>query len=492
MRHLNQERRPARLAAGAGAGAERGAVLVGLLWCLVLLSVLVIGMLHSARTDLQLARHHVDRIQSRYLALAGIERAKALLYEDARERSRSGQSHNGKLFNAPQHFRDIALGRGTYRVMRGGRPEEGGGVVFGVSDEESRLNLNTVEPDELGRLEGMTTDIPPAVADWRDGDNQVTPGGAEAEYYLAMRPPYQPRNGPFLSVRELLLVRGMPRERLFGPDLKDTGLPEMDDGEGEGGEAGMGMADRGMGPPVWATWLTVHSGVQNLSATGQERVNVQSADEAALTGVRGITSAIAKAIVAHRGQNTLESVVDLLDVRSAPPPGQPGQPGQGPSGGPPGVEGGPPGQIITQPGGAGRGQPNAGGPRVIDQNLLLEIADSVTTETETLREGVVNVNTAGLEVLACLPGVSRELAQAIVSYRSSAGFLSSTAALLNVQGMTTAIFKQISKRVTTRSETFRILAEGRVRSSGVRQRVQAVVRVGLSDVQMLSYRENDL
>ena len=137
-------------------------------------------------------------------------------------------------------------------------------------------------------------------------------------------------------------------------------------------------------------------------------------------------------------------------------------------------------------------RPGGGGAPVIDQNLLIDIADSLTTVSETTQQGVVNVNTAGLDVLVCLPGVSRELAQAILSYRSSAGFFSSSAALLNVPGITREIFKPLAARVTARSETFRILAEGRVRSSGVRQRVQAVVRVGLSDVEMLSYRENDL
>ncbi|MCZ7638126.1 MAG: general secretion pathway protein GspK [Verrucomicrobia bacterium] len=129
-----------------------GSILVSLLWCLALLSLLVLGLLHSARLDLQIARHHADRIQARYLALAGVERATALLYHDARERSRSAQSHRGTLFNQPAQFRDIPLGRGSYRILRGGQPDEGGGPVFGVSDEESRLNLNTADADMLSRL----------------------------------------------------------------------------------------------------------------------------------------------------------------------------------------------------------------------------------------------------------------------------------------------------------------------------------------------------
>jgi len=470
-----------------GAGAERGVVLVGLLWCLVLLSVLVIGLLHASRTDLQLARMHADRIQARYQALAGIERAKALLYQDARERSRSGQSHNGRLFHAPQEFRDVTFGRGTYRVMRAGRPEEGGGVVFGVDDEESRLNLNTADVSAFEKLEGMTPEIPPSIADWRDGDNQVTPGGAELDYYLALTPPYRPRNGPFLSVRELLLVRAVPRELLLGASGSDMELPEETD-EGVG-EVGVGEATetsgaaRVMGPPGWASLLTVHSGVANVSATGDPRVNVQTADEAALTGVRGVTSPIAKAIIAHRGQNRIESLADLLDVRQ---PQQGGSPGQPTPGSVPVAGETPPGAVPGRGGGGG------GGPRLIDRNLLIEIADEVTVENGTTLEGVVNVNTASLEVLICLPGVNRELAQSIISYRSSTGYFANVAALLNVPGMTTEVFKQMAARVTARSETYRILAEGRIRSSGVRQRVLAVVRVGLSDVQTLAYRENDL
>ena len=53
-------------------------VLVGLLWCLALLSVVVIGVLYNARLDLLVVKNHGDLIQAHYLALAGIEKTKAL------------------------------------------------------------------------------------------------------------------------------------------------------------------------------------------------------------------------------------------------------------------------------------------------------------------------------------------------------------------------------------------------------------------------------
>ena len=49
--------------------SKQGSVLVGVLWCLALLSVVVIGVLHSARLDLLVVKNYGDQIQAHYLAL---------------------------------------------------------------------------------------------------------------------------------------------------------------------------------------------------------------------------------------------------------------------------------------------------------------------------------------------------------------------------------------------------------------------------------------
>ena len=194
--------------------------------------MLVIGMLHTSRLDLMVVKNYGDSIQAHYLALAGIEKAKALLYQDAVDRRRSGKNHSGELYDSPQLFRDVKLGRGEFRVFRQGRNDEGGGVIYGVADEESRLNINVASAEELGKLYRMTPEIVAAIQDWRDQDNTVTPNGAEAEYYMSLQPPYLPQNGPFQTTRELLMVRGVKRELFFGEDANQNGLldPEEDDG----------------------------------------------------------------------------------------------------------------------------------------------------------------------------------------------------------------------------------------------------------------------
>ncbi len=440
---------------------KNGSVLVGLLWCLALLSVVVISVLHTARMDLLVVKNYGDRIQAHYLALSGIEKAEALLYRDAEDRSHSKKNHTGNFYDDAQQFRDVPLGRGVFSVIRRGRSDEGGGVIFGVSDEESRLNVNTATTDELVKLQNMTPDVAAAIVNWRGGDNTAV--AAETQYYEGLQPPYQPRIGPFQTVRELLMVRGVTPELLVGEDVHQNGLlPEAEvNGNEFAVDNSVDSSDLG-----WAGILTVDSSVRNVNAAGEDRVNIQSADQTSLTAIRGITPQIAQAIVAYRGQHQFQSIADLLDV--TPPQNQNPR--------------GSPGQSSTDQTGA----------TVVDENLFVDIADDVTTVSSSSQAGAININTAGFEVLVCLPGMTRELAQAVISQRQSGGFFASTGELLKVPGLTRDIFKQIAPLVTARSETFRILSEGKINSTGVQQRIQAIVHIGLDDQKILSWREDNL
>jgi len=467
---------------------HRGSILVGLLWCLALLSLVVVGVLHTSRIDLMAVKNYGDRIQAHYLAVAGIEKAKALLYQDAHDRSRSAKNHTGDLYNSPDQFRDIAFGRGNFRVLRRGRQDEGGGIIYGVSDEESRLNVNYASIDQLTNIDRMTPEIAAAIVDWRGAGDTVTPGGANADFYLSLQPPYKPRHGPVPTIRELLLVRGVTHDLLFGKDIHGNGLLPV---AGNGGDDALSGDDSGSETDAgWAGILTVCSSEKNLNAGGQDRVNIQTADENSLTSVKGISSAMARAIVAYRGQNRFQSIADLLDVTAPQNQNQSqGQPrnsnsnrnsDQGDSG-------------QSQSGAQDNASSPSSGRKVITPEALMEFADDITTaDAGQDLTGVVNVNTASLEVLACLPGVDRQLAQAIISYRQSSGFFANTAELLKVSGMTPAIFKQVAPLVSARSETYRILSEGKVASTGARQRIEAIVHVGLGEISTLCYREDDL
>lgn len=55
-----------------------------------------------------------------------------------------------------------------------------------------------------------------ALVDWLDGDDRESAWGAESSYYKSLEPSYGCRNGPMKYREELLLVRGMSRELLWG------------------------------------------------------------------------------------------------------------------------------------------------------------------------------------------------------------------------------------------------------------------------------------
>ncbi|HEX3988447.1 MAG TPA: helix-hairpin-helix domain-containing protein [Verrucomicrobiae bacterium] len=418
---------------------EKASILVGLLWCLALLSIAVFGILHTSRMDLLVVKHYGDRIQAHYLALAGVERAKALLYRDSESRRKSGKNHTGALYDDDADFHDVKLGRGKISVGYGSPS------TYGIGDEESRINVNTASLEVLTNIEGMTPDIATAISDWRGASNQVSAGGAGVDYYESLIPPYLPRNGPIQTLRELLMVRGVTPQLLLGEGDPQSNVDDSDD---------QLPVENG-----WAPLLTVDSKDDNVNASGTARVDIKSADQSALSQVEGITPAIARAIANWQGRGNFRSVADLLDVT--------GQRG---------------------------GQQNLGGggnaSQLIDHNLLMQIADSLTVGTDSSSQGLININTASVEVLKCLPGLDEALAHSIISHRQSNGFFANIAELLKVDGITDDVLKQVAPLLTARSETFRVISEGRIASTGTRQRIQAILHVGPKEIQTLSYRED--
>jgi len=66
----------------------------------------------------------------------------------------------------------FSLGRGKFRVFRLASQEDGGNIIYGISDEESRLNLNSASANQFTNLSGMTSDIVGAIMVWRSAPSQ--------------------------------------------------------------------------------------------------------------------------------------------------------------------------------------------------------------------------------------------------------------------------------------------------------------------------------
>jgi general secretion pathway protein K len=103
-----------------------------------------------------------------------------------------------------------------------------------IVDESAKFNPNglitrygNVDPkkrDQLERLLVLLRHDPgviDAILDWLDPDEQRRTLGAEREYYMLLKPPYAPKNGPLDSLGEMLLIKGVSPAIFYGTDDKE-------------------------------------------------------------------------------------------------------------------------------------------------------------------------------------------------------------------------------------------------------------------------------
>jgi len=154
---------------------------------------------------------------------------------------------------------------------------------FGWLNESSKLNLRTLPLKasrrplarrRLTMIPGMTVPLADAILDWMDEDNEPSEFGVEAEWYLSQAQPRVPRNGVFGDLRELLLVRGMTAELMFGEDQNGNGIldPEEDDGiETAPKDNRDGVLQSGL-----SEYLTLVSAESVLDKKGKPRIHLNS------------------------------------------------------------------------------------------------------------------------------------------------------------------------------------------------------------------------
>ena len=99
-----------------------------------------------------------------------------------------------------------------------------GGLVR-ESPEKKRINLNSAADDVIRKQirQGLGEDrleeadqVTDALLDWRDPDDLVRSDGAEVDFYRQEGVSYKPADGPFKSLTEMLLVRGVSPELFWG------------------------------------------------------------------------------------------------------------------------------------------------------------------------------------------------------------------------------------------------------------------------------------
>ncbi len=246
---------------------------------------------------------------------------------------------------------------------------------FSLVDESSKINLNTATRSMLEALPRMTPALASAIIDWRDSDSEVSSGGAEDETYQRMNPPYRCKNGRFESVEELRLISGMDLDVLYGEDLNQNGILDPNENDGE---TSLPLDNKdGKLDPGLVEYVTVWSQESNLGTNGSQRVYIGDNNFVAGLGRllgRTINGGLANRL---RARGPFQSVLQFYFA--------------------------------------------AKDLNVMSATEFANIEDSISafpTATNNI-EGTINVNTASQAVLACIPGIGTQKAQAMVAYRGS-------------------------------------------------------------------------
>jgi type II secretory pathway component PulK len=501
---------------------------------------------------------YVRAVQARSLADSGIDYAAAVLSNP----DTFTNTLNSNPYNNPQVFQGISVQdnggphQGHFSIIAplgpDDAPSESQPYRFGAVDECGKINLNAMmKLDSSGQtlytmllqLPNMTDDIANSILDWLDADDEPRTNGAESDYYSSLNPAYSAKNGPLDSLEELLLVKGVTPQLLFGNDRNRNGILDPDEDDGRG------TVDLG-----WSPYLTVYSREINVDSSGNPRVYVNSSDLETLynnlTTVLGPD--LANYIIAYRlygpatpaagsgGQGGASGGGGSSTGKTGMTPGgasgnASGSTGKTPMGGAgggnnsmSGGSGGSPAPTrlsrsnlgnfqqgrpqsisslyalinsqVAIPGSTPQAQPSyypspLNDPGTLTQLLPL-LLDEVTTVKGAELPARININTAPQAVLLTLPNLSDSDVQAIVDHRPSPSdtdppdpIYQTPAWLITQANFTPQKVQALDRYITARSQIYRVQSLGYFEGGGPVSRVEAVIDTNAGRPRVVYWRD---
>ena len=445
--------------------------------------------------------------QARVLAQSGAELARQFLDRDPQD-----QADAGGVYDNPQIFSDVLvaddetpLDRGRFTIVAP-RIEDRTivGVRYGLQDESTRINLTTLlQADKSAKgsakamlmgLPGMTDEISDAILDWIDADGTPREHGAEADYYASLTPAYAPRNGPPASIEELLLVRGVTPQLLFGADAAGMGMTAgaSSDESIEGVDNSDGSMDHG-----WAAYLTLYSAESKNKSDGTEKINLNQSDLQKLyDGLKtALDEASATFVVAYRqngpksgnaspekeeapvskqldfskkASTTISSVLDLIGARTTI-------------------------QYVGQKKSMTLRSPFTEDTAAMSA-YLPKLMDNTTVDSEPTIRGRININQAPRTVLMCIPGMTSDIVDQIIAKRVADPTVDSPDHRRETWLLTEGVvplktMKALLPLVTAGGSVYRAQILGTFDGGGPAARLEIILDAGKKPTQLLSWKD---
>ncbi len=199
---------------------ERGVAILAVLVGIALMTLIVVDFAMTSGLGFVSAANQANELRAGYLARSGVNIGLALLAQGVRANAQSNSPQVDTLNDAwATPFPPMAV--------------EGGNVALTIVDEARKLPINAMinqtgstnvqaaalNAPAIAKIQRLFTildvnpDLVQGIIQW------ITPSGANGmgtggEFYMGLRPPYQPRNGPMPTIGDLQMVQGF-NEQIF-------------------------------------------------------------------------------------------------------------------------------------------------------------------------------------------------------------------------------------------------------------------------------------
>ena len=427
---------------------QRGLSLVSTLWILTILSILATQLLYSIHIEQRTQRNFLDRAKFHYAAKAGFEWTLAVMQADQTPFDSLGESWaepiEGQVDDGVQMGNFL-----NYQVT--------------ITDEASKVNINTAD---VGLISNLLAQV---------GASPDEPLTQELANNIVQGQPYRTvRDLARVEGMTSEILYGTQQMAAFtqgGTNTQSTPIGTVD---GPSTAAGGNLQTTGTdAQPGLVDVATIYSLDASTDPDGEALVNVNTADEGQLTQIRTqsgqgqgqsvFSQAEAESLIQQREFDNLAALIDVqavsddlfnnirnqITTEDSGGNGDDGETNNSQGNGPPsqGGEQGPQqgenGQVNINTADVDTLQSLQGidegiAQRIVDhrdsqgifQNIdaikdvtlltqqeFIGIVDKITLKDGETRTGLININTASAEILALLPGMDSEKAEAIVERR---------------------------------------------------------------------------
>ena len=164
---------------------QNGSILILVLFALTTLTLLAFSVGYTVRQKMQVVKRLEAREKLRLAAGAAIQQASILISEKVSALPGSYHTLNQIWSSNPSLWKKARIGNVEYFMMAHGKPEDQD-AVYGLTDEDRKMNLNSAKPDVLQKLFEIAGGVEreearrlvAAARDWKDEDDDITDGGA--------------------------------------------------------------------------------------------------------------------------------------------------------------------------------------------------------------------------------------------------------------------------------------------------------------------------